>query len=356
MDTSQEYELIQPERPCSRCRQVFTPRRRDQQYCSRACKEDAHRHRKTGMVAGIASPPEKVDLHFLAGLLDENPHWAFDLGVSPHSGPAHQPEWIRTGHPAHQFIPLLNQMLQKFRPACVYVRTQPEGGPARTYQLSLNLTSGQGLQGLGSPQPYPLPLSGPQETPESASLRVSLREKEVRLEHIEKELKEKTEKLETLTETHRRLRRAYRRWQEHVEAVDAENKEYEEELAKYKEKEKKVGEFLSSEKGRITKAIVTQGLEEAGQKLIGQVLSGNLGSGLGQPDSSLKPQLQKLLQKLANWDNDNLNYLNYLIHQVTVHPSLWEAVRQLIPPPPPNAPHQQERPKPKVSFEPLDNQ
>jgi len=334
MDNSQSFELIHPERPCSRCGQLFTPRRRDQQYCSRACKEDAHRHRKTGTAAGTATPPEKVDLHFMAGLLDENPHWQFDLGVSPHSGHTHHPEWVRASLPAQEFIPVLNQILQKFRPACVYVRVPQSSGQARTYQLMMHLTSSHGLQGLGSTPIYPLPLSGPQEPPEATNLRVALREKEVRLEHMEKALAEKEEKLATLTEAHRKLRKAYRRWREHVEVVDAENEQHLERIEKYKAKERKAEDFLNSEKGQIAKAIVIQGLEQVGKNLLGQVLSGTLGASLGQPGATgQSPQLEALFASLKGWDANRLGYLNHFVQQLSTHAALWEALYQLVPPP-----------------------
>ncbi|MBX3100993.1 MAG: hypothetical protein KF690_00635, partial [Bacteroidetes bacterium] len=134
MTNNPAYELLLPDRSCTRCGQAFQPRRRDQQYCSRACKEDAYRHRKTGSGTPHTPRPDFVDLVFLAGLLDENPHWQFDLGISPHPGQVHRREWVRCGYPAREFIPVLNQLLQKFRPASVFVRILPETGEPTEYQ------------------------------------------------------------------------------------------------------------------------------------------------------------------------------------------------------------------------------
>ncbi|MBX3101742.1 MAG: hypothetical protein KF690_04475 [Bacteroidetes bacterium] len=267
---------------------------------------------------------------------------------------------MRCGYPASEFIPVLNQLLQKFRPASVFVRILPEAGEPAEYQLSPRLAGGQGL---GNPA-YPLMAPGLRETPESAELKVALREKEVRLEHLDKELKETQGKLSALHETHQRLRKAYRKCKEQVEDLDYdketlgyEKKVLQQELEELKDKlaqfQRKNGELMSPVMMNEFKGLLGDVLKDTGMSLLGHVLNKG-GNGLGQPAPAFKAPVQAIARHLQHWTDEQLHYLHHVLASVSAQPELWAALRQLIPPPEVNTGSQEQpvhRRKPKVSFE-----
>ncbi|MBX3103064.1 MAG: hypothetical protein KF690_11185, partial [Bacteroidetes bacterium] len=200
---------------------------------------------------------------------------------------------------------------------------------------------------------YPLMAPATQEPSDSAEQRVSLRDKEVRLEHLQAELKEKAARLTLLTEKYHRLRKVYRNWREEAEALEAEKQSLQEALAHF---EKKAGELLNPAVQSELKSLLGDVLKDVGIKVLGHVMSGQ-GQGLGQPAPAFRPPVQAIARQLQHWTDEQLHYLHHMLASVSAQPELWAALRQLIPPPEANTSSQEppaQKSKPKVSFEPME--